>query len=108
MDATLRYTHLAFQALTRLDQGEDLDLDETRKNAEDGTLFALLDSSGVDVSLYYGTVRDEMSERFASLANATGTRDLGVTRSGLALIVAYCLEMIQQDCQRRVTPALGE
>ncbi len=37
-----------------------------------------------------------MSERFASLANATETRDLGVTRNGLALVISYCLEVIQQ------------
>jgi hypothetical protein len=101
MDATLRYTHLAFQALALLDEGYDLDLDETRKRAEAGDLLTWLASSRIDLSLYDGDVRDEISERFASLANATSTSDLGVTRSGLALVVAYCLEAIQQDRQGR-------
>ncbi|MGH3297711.1 MAG: hypothetical protein ACRDP7_38550 [Trebonia sp.] len=104
MDKVIRYTHLALQALPLLDEGDSLDLDDTRKHAENGTLFAWLESefgSRIDLSLFDSAVRGEMSERFAMLANATSTSDLGISRSGLALVVAYCLEMIQQDRQTR-------
>ncbi len=102
MDRVIRYTHLAFQALALADEGETLDLDETRKHAEDGTLLAWLKEElgdRIDLTYYEDADKAMLSDRFASLANATGPGDLGITRNGLALVTAYCLEALQQDRQ---------
>lgn len=100
MHATLRYTLLGFGVTALLDQGEVLEFDETRKHAVDETLFEWLkDRFGdrIDLSLYQDTDRAEVSERFASLANAVDSRrKFGVERNGLALIAAWCFEMIQE------------
>lgn len=85
-----------------LDEGEKFDLDETRKHAEDGTVLSWLEQETdgrIDFTFYEDADKAELTERFASLANATSTSDLGIARSGLALIVAYCLEVIQQGRQ---------
>jgi hypothetical protein len=100
MDATLRYTWLGFQVTALLDQGRALDIDDTRKHAVDETLFRWLkDQFGDDIQLglYKDDDRAEVSERFASLANAVDSRrKFGVERNGLALLGAYCFEMVQE------------
>jgi hypothetical protein len=100
MDATLRYTWLGFQVTALLDEGDVLDIDDTRKHALDETLFSWLkDRFGgrIDLSLYEAADRAEVSERFASLANAVDSRrKFGVERNGLALLGAYSFEMVQE------------
>ncbi len=102
MDKIIRYTHLAFQALSLVDGGESLDIDETSEHAENGTLLTWLEkelSGRIDFTFYEDADKAELSDRFASLANATSPSDLGIGNSGLALVAAYCLEVIQQDRQ---------
>lgn len=102
MDKVIRYTHLAFQALVLLDEGESLDIDETREHAEDETLLAWLEKElggRIDFTYYEDADKVTLSERFASLANATSPSDLGLVNNGLALIAAYCLEVLQQERQ---------
>lgn len=100
MDATLRYTLLGFGVNALLDRGESLDIDETRKHAgEESLLGWLKDRFGQDIDLspYEAADKAEVSERFASLANAVDSRrKFGVERNGLALISAWCFEMVQE------------
>jgi hypothetical protein len=100
MDATLRYTLLGFEVTALLDQGEVLDFDDTHKHAVEETLFEWLKSQfrdRIQLGLYEDADKAEVSERFASLANAVDSRrKFGVERNGLALIAAYCFEMIQE------------
>lgn len=104
MDATLRYTWLGFQLTALLDQGRAVDIDDTRKHAEEENLFGWLKEQfgdDIQLGLYEDDDRAEVSERFASLANAVDSRrKFGVERNGLALISAWCFEMIQElHCQ---------
>jgi hypothetical protein len=97
---TLRYTWLGFQVNALLDNGDSLEIDETRKHAEEETLFSWLkDRFGdrIDLSLYEDADRAEVSDRFAALANAVDSRrKFGVEHNGLALIAAWCFEMLQE------------
>jgi hypothetical protein len=103
MDKVIRCTQLAFKALALVDEGESLDIDETRKHAEDGTLLSWLEDEfggRIDFVFYEDADKAELSDRFASLANAASATDLGIENNGLALVAAYCLEVIQEDRQR--------
>lgn len=100
MDMTLRYTLLGIEFVAMLDRGGVLDIDETREHLEDGSLFAWLKSQyGDDINLseYRPADQAEVLDRFASLANAVDARrKFGVERNGLALLAAYCFEMLQE------------
>lgn len=97
---TLRYTLLGIEFVALLDRGETLDIDETREHLEDGSLFAWLKSrfgEDLGLSLYGAADQAEVLDRFASLANAVDARrKFGVERNGLALLAAYCFEMLQE------------
>lgn len=102
MDKVIRYTHLASEALSLIDQGESLDVDETRQHAEKGTLLAWLEKrfdERIDFTNYLGSDKTVLSYRFQALANAVSPGDIGVANNGLALVAAYCLEVVQQDRQ---------
>lgn len=100
MNATLRYTQLGFALTALLDRNEAADCSETGKHIEDGTLFAWLEErygSGIDLSLYGEKDEREILELFASLEDgADSARKFGVRHNGLALLVAYCFEGMQQ------------
>jgi hypothetical protein len=100
VDATLRYTLLGFGVTALLDKGEALDIDDTRKHVEDGSLFGWLKQKfgdGIDLSLCRGAGQADVLERFGSLANTTDSRrKFGVEHNGLALLAAYCFEVLQQ------------
>ncbi len=97
-----RYTFLGFQVLALMDQGEQWSYDEAMDALEDGgNVLGALDErfgSAIDLSLYGQEERIEIHEHFAGLANAVDSRrKFGVENSGLALIVAYCFELIQRE-----------
>lgn len=83
-----------------LDQGRVLDTDDARKHALDETLFGWLKEQfgeNIQLGLYRDDERAEVSERLASLAIAVDSRrKFGVERNGLALLAAYCFEMVQE------------
>jgi hypothetical protein len=98
VDATLRYTQLGFALTALLDRNEGADPSETGKRIQDGTLFAwLAERFAVDLSLYGEEDEREVLELFASLEDAADSaRKFGVRHNGLALLVAYCFEGLQQ------------
>jgi hypothetical protein len=77
-----------------------LDIDDTRKHAEEETLFSWLkDRFGDRIrrGLYEDADRVQVSESLASIANAADSRrKFGVERNGLALIAAWCFEELQE------------
>ena len=100
MNEVTRLTFLGFYLNGLLDGGETLSIDETRKHVSDGSLFAWLKKNfgvGVDLSLYGPDDEAAVAELFESLTNAVDARrKFMVEHNGLALLVAYCLEGIQQ------------
>ena len=100
MKEVTRFTFLGFYLNGLLDRGEALSIDETRKHISDGSLFTWLKKNfggGVDLSLYLPDDEAAVVELFESLANAVDARrKFMVEHNGLALLVAYCLEGIQQ------------
>jgi hypothetical protein len=94
----MRFTRLASELNALLDEGKSITIDEAHQGIEDRSLFVRLQELGADVSSY----RDEDERRtilnmFASLsATADGKRKFGVSRNGLALWLAYCLQILQR------------
>jgi hypothetical protein len=100
MNETLRFTSLGFQLNALLDRGEALDIGDTRKHISNRSLFGWLRESfgdELDLSLYRPDDEAEVLGLFESLSNAMNSRrKFGVEQNGLALLVAYCLEGLQQ------------
>jgi len=100
MTKILQYTYLAFNLNSLLDGGSLLDYDETVAHIGDGTLFGWLEEkfrNKIDLSLLDVTDAATVLEHFQSLANAVDAeRKFGVRKNGLCLLIAYCVECIQQ------------
>jgi hypothetical protein len=94
-----RFTLLAWEANSMLDQGETLDIDETRAKIESGELidwFAERFASETDMSLYGPDDRNEAARVLADIdGGVDARRKFGVENGGLQLIVALCLQAIQ-------------
>jgi hypothetical protein len=97
-----RYTFLAFQFNMLLDQGHVVSIEDVQEKIEDGSLFSWLeDRYGkephfLDLSLYDAQERGTILEAFRELLGVVSAdRKLGVTRNGIALCLAYCIEILQ-------------
>jgi hypothetical protein len=99
MNPALRFTFLGFHLNALLDRGETLDIADTHKHIDDGSLFVWLKETfggSVDLSLYRPADEAAVMELFAGLSNAADSRrKFMVEHNGLALLVAYCFEGIQ-------------
>ena len=97
-----RFTYLAFELNEMLDHGDVLSIEETKKHVEDGTIFEWLDlqlkrEEDLDGTPVDPVVRNAMLNVFRPL-NAVDSRDcFGIEQNGIALLLAYCLEGIQQQ-----------
>ncbi len=95
-----RFTFLSFYLNSLLDKKKLLNIDETKKNIEEGTIFNFLKNNfgdDIDLSLYRDEDKKVMTEFFQSLINAVDEkRKMGIEYNGLALLIAYCLEGIQR------------
>jgi hypothetical protein len=85
-----------------LDQGHSLPIDEAKLRIRDGSLFDWLeelyrgDPYFLDLSLYDAGERRTILKVFESMAdNIEEDRKLGVVHNGLALCLAYCIEVMQ-------------
>lgn len=100
MNETLRFTQLGFHLNALLDRGATLDIDDTRKHIDDRSLLSWLKETfgdDIDLSLHGPDDQAAVLDLFESLANAVDSRrKFGVERNGLALLVAYCFEGLQQ------------
>lgn len=98
-----KWTVLLFQLNALLDKGERLEIAETSRHIDDGTLFEWLRERfpfpQLDLGFYEPNVlypRDVMIEVLQRIDNAVGAHKLGVTQNGLAQLVAYGLQALQQ------------
>ena len=100
MNVTLRYTQLGLVVAALLDQEEPLDAGQAQQYIEDGSLFSWLGrryDGEIDLSLYEAADQAEVLERFQALSDTVDTeRTFGVENNGLALLAAYCFEVLQE------------
>jgi hypothetical protein len=99
---TPRYSFLAFQLNGLLDQGQSIPIDEAHDRIHDGSLIDwLADRYGgephyFDVSLYDAEERELILKVFESMSDAIDAKGkLGVAHNGIALCLAYCIEVMQ-------------
>jgi hypothetical protein len=94
--AVARFTSLGFILNAELDAGKSLDIDETYAHISDGSLFPwLVDTLGIVQSWADADVAP-MLDLFDRLSAGVGGATFDVDQNGLALLVAYCLEGVQQ------------
>jgi len=100
MNPTLRYTQLGFAVTALLDREEPLDAGQAQHYVEDGSLFAWLSrryDGEIDLSLFEAADREDVLGRFQALAAVADTRrKFGIESNGLALLAAWCFEVLQQ------------
>jgi len=86
---------LVWDLVHLVDQGAQAEIETVTSRVDDGTVLAWLRTEyGVPAS-----TSDEahLLEAFQSLRNAVDAeRKFGVTRNGLALLLAWCIELYQQ------------
>jgi hypothetical protein len=87
-----RYSFLAFQLTTLLDQGESMTVEEARTRIHDGSLFDRLEELRADVSPYDASERRAILSVFEDLSD---NADFAETRNGIALCLAFCIEVMQ-------------
>lgn len=90
------YTFLGFHFNSLVDNGKSLDLRETHQQIRDRNLFNWLSEKfgdEIDLSLYSEDDLNEILDFFGSISEVTDERrKMGITKNGLCLLVAYCLE----------------
>ena len=98
-----RYSFLAFQFNMLLDQGHTMPIEEARSHIRDGSLLDRLEEQYgkppyyLDLSPYDAGERRTILKVFEAMAdNIDEDRKLGVVHNGLALCLAYCIEVMQQ------------
>jgi hypothetical protein len=98
----VRFTMIMWGLLPLLDRGERLDPQETRRQIKGGTILPWLAAQGIDVSFVAGNevAAREVTDLFQRLESAVGPTQFGVQHNGLAILLAYCTEGIQQTAQR--------
>ncbi len=100
MNVTLRYTQLGLAVAALMDKGEPLDAGQAQQYIEDGSLFSWLGrryDGEIDLSRYEAADQAEVLERFQALSDTADTgRTFGIESSGLALLAAYCFEVLQE------------
>lgn len=96
-----RYTFLAFQFNLLLDQGETLPIEDVQEKIEDGSLFDWLEERYgkephfLDLSPYEDQERGTILAAFQELLGVNADRKFGVTRNGISLCLAFCIEVLQ-------------
>jgi hypothetical protein len=100
---TICFTLLGFQLNALLDHGVAADIVETHDHIEQGDIFDWLRpifksaDERLDMSVYQEADYAEVIRLFQGLSNtADSRRKFGIENNGIALLVAYCFEGIQQ------------
>jgi len=100
MNPTLRYTQLGFTVAALLDKQEPLSTGEVHQYIKDGSLFTWLSrryDGDIDLSLYEAADQADVLERFQSLSDTVDAgHKFGIDSNGLALLAAYCFEILQE------------
>jgi hypothetical protein len=97
-----RFTYLAFELNSMLDRRRALSIDTTRARVEDGTVFEWLDSQlesphDLDGTPVDPNLRNELLTVFRPLNMCDSRLQFGVEHNGAALLLAYCIDGIQQQ-----------
>ncbi|NLP59399.1 hypothetical protein [Lutibacter sp. B1] len=104
MKYPVRYTYLGFYINSLVDEGETLDLNETHEKIRNKTLFKWLKEKfpeKLDISLYTEEELNAIESFFESISVAVDEdRKMGITKNGLCLLVAYCLEALQHNPEK--------
>jgi hypothetical protein len=92
------YDLLAFELIRLIDQGRSESIAEVRRRIDTGSLLDHLAERGAHLSACGTLDRAAIMERFASIAGATDPDvDFDITRNGLALCLAYCVQAMAPD-----------
>ena len=100
---TYKYRFLLWQLIAALDTGkyDSLSIYEVKHHADAGTISAfLIDRFGgeADFSMFEPKDWTDINETWSSIANAVdASRKFGVENKGIALLMAYTLQSIQQQ-----------
>ena len=102
LDPIARFVYLAFELNAMLDRGCVVSIETTRRRVDDGSVFDWLDAMlesqhGLDGTPLDPGVREAMLKVFRSLNDFNALRHFGVEHNGVALLLAYCIEGIQQQ-----------
>ena len=101
MSRTITYTFISFQLNSLLDEGLFLDYQETVQNLEAKTVFDLLKQkfgTQIDLSIVDAKEIRDISDLFLDLVLAVNARrKFGVSKNGISLLLAYCIEGIQRE-----------
>ena len=99
MEHIRKFTSLGFYLNSLIDKGEFIELEETRDHIENKTLFSWLNNKykySIDTSLYTSEELNEIITFFEGLSNNVDEeRKFGISKNGLSLLLAYCLEGLQ-------------
>lgn len=100
MKPVTRYAAIARVLVRLLDNGTSTSIDETLRRAQDGLGLETI-PDGPDERLELSPLdaddRAAANDYFSRMASAYGTKKTGVTSNGLALVLAYCVEAMQQS-----------
>jgi hypothetical protein len=100
MNPALRYTQLGFAVAGLLDKEEPLTAEQAHQYVQDGSLFDWLGhryDGEIDLSLFEAADRDDVLGQFRALSDTADTRrKFGIESNGLALLAAWCFEVLQQ------------
>ena len=99
----MRYSFLslASQLLPLIDSGQKLDINETHKHIKGNTLFTWLQEhfeGRIDIGQYPQQDLNAIEKFFNTLSQVVDERrKMGIEKNGLCLLLAYCLEAIDEN-----------
>lgn len=94
-------TFLAFYLNGAIDTGRygDITCEQVREEIEAKTIFDFLNTrlgNDIDLSIFDTVKRKELENEWWDMLGIRARRKFGVENNGLCLLVAFCLEGIQQ------------
>ena len=96
LDFPVNFTFLGFQIIGLLDRGIHVPLETVGGWIRDGDLFDRLDGLGCDLSPYAVDDRERLVRFFGGHESVGSPGAFAVSSNGIALLVAYCFEGIQE------------
>jgi len=95
---TPSYESLALEIIRLIDRGHSASIAEVRRRIDTGSLFDFLTGLGADPRLYGTAGQAAIVDGFKLIASTTDPEsDFDVTRNGLALCLAYCVQAMAPD-----------
>lgn len=86
----------------QLDSNKSCEIAEAKQRAQDGSLFEWLRTNGVETLQFSTEERDALLHLFQSLDEQVNERrKFGVEHNGYAVLLAWCVEALQQCLAER-------